>query len=99
MAQVKQKLNPEQGETPVAYGPAEEICGAGSDRRFLFSGRLLTVGEVATSLHVHPQSVYRYVAAGLLPALRLTPTKRGKLRIRREDFETFLRHDRGRSAP
>ena len=50
--------------------------------------RLLTVGEVARILHVHPNSVRRWADQGLLPAYRIG--LRGDRRFREEDLDSFL---------
>ena len=49
---------------------------------------LLTVAEVARYLGVTPHTVYRWVAAGRLPALRFSPKV---IRVRRSDLEAFSR--------
>jgi excisionase family DNA binding protein len=54
---------------------------------------LLTVGQVAAYLQVHRMTVYRYIRAGRLPAVRV-----GRVyRVRRADLEAFL--DRHRTPP
>jgi excisionase family DNA binding protein len=48
---------------------------------------LLTVAEVAQLLRFRPVTVYRLVARGALPALRVS----NAIRIRREDLEVYIR--------
>ena len=48
----------------------------------------LTIQEVASLLNVHEETIRRYVRAKDLPAIKL----RGVYRIRREDFERFLKN-------
>jgi excisionase family DNA binding protein len=51
----------------------------------------LSVGKVATRTDVHPRTVKRWIAAGLLPATRLpSPKGLGRLRIRLSDLEVLL---------
>jgi excisionase family DNA binding protein len=49
------------------------------------SSQLLSVGEVAKLLRLHPHSVYRKIHAGELPAVRLGED--GALRIRADKLE------------
>lgn len=55
----------------------------GVDRR---SALLLTVTEVAAELRVSTMTVYRLIAAGDLPALRVGRS----YRIRHDDLDAFL---------
>jgi excisionase family DNA binding protein len=41
---------------------------------------LLTVREAAALYHVHPESVWRWVREGLIPAVRVGPFRRVRLR-------------------
>jgi excisionase family DNA binding protein len=50
--------------------------------------KLLTVGEVAQHLGVTANSVYRWIDAGLLPAVRLSPS--GPIRVRSDHFTDWL---------
>jgi excisionase family DNA binding protein len=52
------------------------------------SSRLLSVGEVAKLLRLHPHSVYRKINAGALPAIRLGGD--GPLRVRSDKLEAWL---------
>jgi excisionase family DNA binding protein len=52
------------------------------------SSQLLSVGEVAKLLRLHPHSVYRKIHAGELPAVRLGED--GALRIRADKLERWL---------
>jgi len=58
----------------------------------LYSANLLTVGQVARLLHIHPNTVRRWSNKGILEAYRIT--KRGDRRFRKEDvvllFESWL---------
>ena len=49
---------------------------------------LLTVGDAATLLHVHPNTLRRWEAQGLLSAWRVGP--RHDRRFLRSDVERFL---------
>ena len=53
--------------------------------------RLLTVSEVAVWARVHPKTVYRWIKAGDLNAVQLSPRT---FRITEEDVRMFL-HERG----
>lgn len=57
-----------------------------SDQSFSDTGALLTVGEVAAWLHVHPKTVYGWAARNGLPALKI----HGALRFKRHDLESFV---------
>lgn len=48
---------------------------------------LLTTGQVASLLNVHPQTVRRWIDTGRLPALRLPS---GVWRVRRDDLDALL---------
>ena len=50
--------------------------------------QLLTVGEAAALLKVTPITVYRWLASGELPKVKLA---RRVVRIRREDLERFIK--------
>ena len=58
----------------------------------LNSANLLTVGQVARLLHIHPNSVRRWSNKGILESYRIS--KRGDRRFRKEDvallFESWL---------
>jgi excisionase family DNA binding protein len=49
---------------------------------------MLTVGEVARILHVHPNTVRRWSDRGMLRATRIT--RRGDRRFRKQDVSSFL---------
>lgn len=53
-------------------------------------GQELTLGEVATRLRLHPETVRRWLNSGRLPGYRLGGTKAG-WRIREADLEDFKR--------
>ncbi len=50
---------------------------------------ILTVPEVAEYLNYSRLTVLKYIQEGVLPATRLKP--RGRWRIKREDFEKLLK--------
>jgi len=56
------------------------------------NGNLLTVGQVARILHIHPNTVRRWSNRGILKAYRIS--NRGDRRFRKEDvallFESWL---------
>ncbi len=56
------------------------------------NGNLLTVGQVARILHIHPNTVRRWSNRGILKAYRISD--RGDRRFRKEDvaslFESWL---------
>lgn len=52
------------------------------------SSKLLSFGEVAKLLRLHPHSVYRKIHAGELPAVRLGGD--GALRVRSDQLEDWL---------
>ncbi len=54
---------------------------------------LLTVGQVAVRLNVHPNTVRRWAQQGLLSAYRLGP--RGDRRFHRSDVERLLHNNFG----
>lgn len=47
---------------------------------------MLTVNEVAEKLKVHPQTVYRWIYAGKLRAVKIN----GLVRITEEEFKKFV---------
>lgn len=47
----------------------------------------MTIEEIASILRVSEETIRRYIRDGLLPAIRL----RGMYRVKREDFEKFLK--------
>ncbi len=49
---------------------------------------LIAVGEVASLLHVHINTVRRWSNLGVLPSFRIGP--RGDRRFRKKDIFTFL---------
>ena len=51
-------------------------------------GPMLTAGEVAQLLHIHPNTVRRWSDKGIIQAYRIS--KRGDRRFRRTDIERFL---------
>ncbi len=51
-------------------------------------GPMLTAGEVARLLHIHPNTVRRWSDKGIIQAYRIS--KRGDRRFRRNDIERFL---------
>ncbi|MGI9019196.1 MAG: helix-turn-helix domain-containing protein [Solirubrobacterales bacterium] len=53
------------------------------------ANELLTADEVARQLRVHPSWVYRHIASGELPALRLGD-ERSPLRIDAADLDAYL---------
>jgi excisionase family DNA binding protein len=57
-------------------------------RTTLTRGDRLRTREVAQLLDVDPSTVRRFAAAGILPAIRLTP--RSPLKFRLEDVERLL---------
>jgi excisionase family DNA binding protein len=52
--------------------------------------RLLTARQVAELLNVSAETVLRWTRDGLLPAVRLPGTSRGRLRYRPVDVEAWL---------
>lgn len=54
---------------------------------------LMTTREVAHLLHVHPNTVRKWVTEGLLTAYRLGP--RGDRRFTREEIQRFLHTTHG----
>ena len=51
---------------------------------------LLSVAEVAERLRVSPQTVYRRIADGVIPALRLGPGPNDTLRVDRAELERWI---------
>ncbi len=49
-----------------------------------------TIDEVAEKLKVSTRTVYRWVEAGALPIIKLTPGSRGNVRVSEHDLKTFL---------
>jgi excisionase family DNA binding protein len=47
----------------------------------------MTTEEIAKILNVSKETIRRYIRDGLLPAIRL----RGLYRVKREDFEEFVK--------
>ena len=54
----------------------------------LDSANLLTVGQVARLLHIHPNTVRRWSNKGILESYRIS--KRGDRRFRKEDIDLLL---------
>lgn len=52
------------------------------------SERLLTIEKVASFLQVSPSSVYRWIKAGKLPAIKLGHRQ---VRVRQTDLEAYIR--------
>jgi len=55
-----------------------------------------TIDEVAEKLKVSTRTVYRWVDAGDLPVIKLTPGGRGNVRISEQDLREFLEARRSR---
>ena len=72
-----------------------ETNGKGADSTSNGRG-LLTVGQVAQLLNVHPHSVRRWADIGLLPCYRLG--LRGDRRFNAGDVEVFLKSSGRESA-
>jgi excisionase family DNA binding protein len=51
---------------------------------------LLTVQDIVRTLKVHEESVRKWIRTGALPAFLLGSSK-GGYRVRRDDFERFVR--------
>lgn len=51
---------------------------------------MLTVMQIATRLNVNPRTVYRMLEEGEMPHY----TIRGQKRVKQEDFQTWLNHQR-----
>ena len=49
---------------------------------------MLTVGEVSTLLHIHPNTLRRWSNKGLIKSYAITP--RGDRRFARQDIDKFL---------
>lgn len=56
-------------------------------------GNLLTIKEVADKLRISERTIYRYIEAGKLKAIKLT---RGITRISEEDLIHFIKKHRTR---
>jgi excisionase family DNA binding protein len=52
--------------------------------------RLLKVSEVAEQLRVSPTSIYRYIARGELPAIKLSNSPRASLRVSESELHAWL---------
>jgi excisionase family DNA binding protein len=72
------------------------LCGEGDEnelglvpggQRLAAEGIEMTIKQVAEDMEVTPQTVLRWVAAKLLPVVRVN---RRVLRVRRDDYERFL---------
>jgi excisionase family DNA binding protein len=50
--------------------------------------KMLTVGEVSTLLHIHPNTLRRWSDKGLLKSYKITP--RGDRRFALQDVDKFL---------
>ena len=57
---------------------------------------LMTTAQVAVLLHVHPNTVRKWVNTGILSAYRLGP--RGDRRFTRKDVQAFLQPQSGNTA-
>jgi excisionase family DNA binding protein len=55
-----------------------------------------TIDEVAEKLKVSTRTVYRWVDAGELPIIKLTPGERGNVRISEQDLREFVEARRAR---
>ncbi len=55
-----------------------------------------TIDGVAEKLKVSTRTVYRWVEAGDLPVIKLTPSERGNVRISESDLQEFLNTRRSR---
>jgi excisionase family DNA binding protein len=62
------------------------------------SDELLKIGEVAEELRLHPMSVWRRVADGSLPCVRLGNGKAAPIRIPRRELDLYLRQGTRRAA-
>jgi excisionase family DNA binding protein len=51
-------------------------------------GNLLTLREVSSLLHIHPNTLRRWCEEGKIPVVRVT--SRGDRRFRREDIQHYL---------
>ena len=54
---------------------------------------LLTVAEVADRLRVYPGMIHKKIGDGTLPALKLTTSGRGAIRIREDELELWLERE------
>mgnify|MGYP001608761982 FL=1 len=52
--------------------------------------RYLTIGDVCDRLGIDRRTVSRWLSAGELPAIRLSPRGQGRIRIDPADLERFL---------
>jgi len=71
----------------------ENDASGHGDRPVPADDEFLTVGDVADSLRVHPQTVRAWIARGDLRAIRIGRT----VRVRQADFQEML--ERGRIVP
>jgi excisionase family DNA binding protein len=71
---------------------ARQLASANSrpKKSDLASKLMLTTGEAAQLLGVHPNTVRQWSKKGALPAFRVG--RRGDRRFRREDIDSFLQH-------
>ena len=61
--------------------------------------KLLTVGQVADRLQVSRWSVYRRVAEGQIPAVKLGTGPRAPLRVDADELEQWLRSEPEQENP
>ncbi len=52
--------------------------------------RYISIADAATEAGVHPRSIQRYIARGDLDAVKLSPTRQGRVRIAIEAWRRFL---------
>lgn len=53
-------------------------------------GRYMGIADAAEDAEVNRRTIQRWISLGLLPAIKLSPSKQGKVRIAREDWLRFL---------
>lgn len=58
-----------------------------------------TIAEVAKKLKVSTRTVYRWVEAGDLPIIKLTPGEAGNVRVSGRDLGEFIEARRSRRGP
>jgi excisionase family DNA binding protein len=68
----------------------ENDASGDGDRPAPADSEFLTVGDVADSLRVHPQTVRAWIARGDLRAIRIGRT----VRVRQADFQAMLKRAR-----